>query len=144
MNDKCAAGAGRSMEVMAKLVREPLESIGELSLKIKDKPAVLSSTCTLFARTEAMGLLRKGVHKNDILAGACDGLVSRVVGLLGRVGVEEELVISGGIAKNIGVVQRVEEKLGVKARIAFEPQIVGALGAAVFAKEAIERAAKSG
>ena len=140
MNDKCAAGAGRSMEVMAKLVREPLEAIGELSLKIIDKPAPISSTCVLFARTEAMGLLRKGVHKNDILAGACDGLAARVCGLLGRVGLEEELVISGGIAKNIGVVRRVEDRLGMKAKIAFEPQIVGALGAALFAKAALERA----
>lgn len=143
MNDKCAAGAGRSMEVMAKVVREPLESIGKLSLQIMDKPATVSSTCVLFARTEARGLLRKGTHKNDILAGVCDGLVSRVLLLLGRVGVEPALVISGGIAKNVGVVQRVEEKLGVKAKISTEPQIVGALGAALFARDALERAKRT-
>ena len=143
MNDKCAAGAGRSMEVMAKLVREPLEEIGELSLKSYENPAAVSSTCVLFARSEVTGLLRKGYHKNDILAGACDALTSRILSLIGRVVLEEDLFISGGIAKNIGIVKRIEDKLGVKAIIPEEPQIVGALGAAIFAKETLLRTKKA-
>jgi predicted CoA-substrate-specific enzyme activase len=137
MNDKCAAGAGRSMEVMAQLVGVPLESIGKLSLETVDKPATITSTCVLFARSEVMELLRNGVHKNDILAGACQALTSRVLTLLSRSKAEEDLVISGGIAKNIGITSRVEEQLGLKAKIPQEPQIIGALGAAIFAKDTL-------
>ena len=143
MNDKCAAGAGRSMELMAKLVGEPLEAIGKLSLEIMHEQANISSTCVVFAKSEVLALLRRGVAKNDILAGACEALASRVCNLLRRVGVEPELGITGGIAKNVGVTTRVEKILGVKAKSVFEPQIVGALGAAVFAKEMLERTRKA-
>ncbi|MFH2012403.1 MAG: acyl-CoA dehydratase activase [Pseudomonadota bacterium] len=142
MNDKCAAGAGRSMEIMSELLDTPLAEMGALSLDIKDKLASLSSTCVVFARTEVLGYLHEGVHKNDILAGACEALADRVYTLLKRVGFEGDFVISGGIAKNIGVVKRIEEKVGLKANICFEPQIVGALGAAVFGREILEKKAK--
>jgi benzoyl-CoA reductase subunit A len=137
MNDKCAAGAGRSMEVMAKLVGVALESIGDLSFEIVDKAATITSTCVLFARSEVMELLRNGVHKNDILAGACDALASRVLSLMGRSEMEMDLVISGGIAKNRGITKRIEKRLAVEAKIPEEPQIIGALGAALFAKDAL-------
>lgn len=137
MNDKCAAGAGRSMEVMAKLVGLPLEDVGDLSFQIEKEAAPITSTCVLFARSEVLELSRNGVNKNDILAGACEALTSRVLSLMGRSKVEEELVISGGIAKNKGVAKRVEERLGLTAFIYEEPQIIGALGAAVFAKDAL-------
>ncbi len=139
MNDKCAAGAGRSMEVMAKLVGIPLESVGELSLKIVDKPSDITSTCVLFAHSEVVELLRRGVHKNDILAGACEALTNRVLSLMGRSQIETDLVISGGIAKNIGITKRIEEKLGFSVKIPEEPQIIGALGAAIFAKEILQK-----
>jgi benzoyl-CoA reductase subunit A len=139
MNDKCAAGAGRSIEVMARLVGVTLESVGDLSFQIDDEPAQITSTCVLFARSEVMELLRKGIHKNNILAGACDALSSRVISLMGRSKMEEDLVISGGIAKNIGVTKRIEERLGLEAKIPPEPQIIGAIGAALLAKEAILR-----
>lgn len=139
MNDKCAAGAGRSMEVVSRLLNVPLEEIGPLSLDIQEAPAPISSTCTVFAKSEMLALLRRGRHKNDILAGACQALVARVAALLARVGLAPELAVTGGIAKNIGVVTRLEERLGVKARICFEPQIVGALGAALFAQDALRR-----
>jgi benzoyl-CoA reductase subunit A len=135
MNDKCAAGAGRSMEVMAELLEIPLEDLGRRSLELVKGEVAISSTCVVFARSEVLGYLRQGIHKNDILAGVCEALASRVYTLLKRVGVEKEFVISGGIAKNIGVVKRLEEKIGLKASLAFEPQIVGALGAALFARE---------
>lgn len=139
MNDKCAAGAGRAMEVMAKLVGVPLESIGERSLDIVDKPASITSTCVLFARSEVMDLLRSGVHKNDILAGACEALTHRTLTLLSRTSLQRDLVISGGIAKNIGITKRAEKQLGLQAKICEEPQIIGALGAALFAKDTLQK-----
>jgi benzoyl-CoA reductase subunit A len=89
-----------------------------------------------------LGYLRKGVPKSDILAGACEALASRVMGLLKRINAQEDFVITGGIAKNIGVVTRVEKALGMKAKICFEPQIVGALGAAIFGRELLEKRSK--
>ncbi len=142
MNDKCAAGAGRSMEIMAGLVDVPLEDMGKLSLETVEGAVPVSSTCVVFARSDVLGYMRQGVSKNDVLAGACEALSSRVRGMLRRVGAEPDFVISGGIAKNVGVVERLEMKLGLKARICFEPQIVGALGAAVFARELFEKRAK--
>jgi bzd-type benzoyl-CoA reductase Q subunit len=137
MNDKCAAGAGRSMEVVAKLLDVRLQDIGRLSLTVVDQPATISSMCTVFAKSEILALLRKGTHKNDILAGSCQALVNRVSNLLTRVGMAETFVISGGIGKNMGVVRRIEEKMRVCAKICFEPQIMGALGAAIFARDAL-------
>jgi len=142
MNDKCAAGAGRSMEIMSELLETSLDELGDNSLDIKDKLAPLSSTCVVFARSEVLSYLHDGVHKNDIMAGACAALAHRVYPLLKRVGIKKEFVISGGIAKNIGVVKRVEEKVGLKANICFEPQIVGALGASIFAKERLAKQKK--
>jgi predicted CoA-substrate-specific enzyme activase len=139
MNDKCAAGAGRSMGIMAELVGVDLEDLGELSLQAKNGGVPISSTCVVFARSEVLGYLRKGVHKNEVLAGACEALSHRVRGLLKRVGIEKEFMISGGIAKNVGVVQRLERSVGLEAKICFEPQIVGALGAAIFGRELLER-----
>lgn len=138
MNDKCAAGAGRSMGIVAELVDVPLDSLGPLSLQAEDTVPI-SSVCVVFARSEILAYLREGVPKPTILAGACESLASRVRGLLKRVQIEPEFVISGGIAKNPGVVQRVEESLGLRAHIAEEPQIVGALGAALFARDRLQR-----
>jgi benzoyl-CoA reductase subunit A len=133
MNDKCAAGTGRSLEVMANLLQVRLEDIGPLSLAWTGEPLKISNTCVVFAKTEVLSLRRRGVPLNQILAGLCDGIAEQVKGLIRRLGLEEEWVISGGVSKNIGVVKRLEEKLGVKAQICFEPQIVGAVGAALFA-----------
>ena len=104
----------------------------------------ISSTCVLFARSEVLELLRDGYHKNDILAGACEALTSRVLTLLSRAKVHEDLAISGGIAKNIGITKRVEERLGLKAKISEEPQIIGAVGAALFAKDALLKQREGG
>ncbi|MBN2496802.1 MAG: hypothetical protein JXR96_19585 [Deltaproteobacteria bacterium] len=142
MNDKCAAGAGRSMGIMAELVNVELEDLGELSLQAEGDGVPISSTCVVFARSEVIAYLRSGVPKSDILAGACAALSARVLSLMRRVGVAPEFVVSGGIAKNKGVVQRLEEKLGLNAQICFEPQIVGALGAAIFGQELLEKRAR--
>lgn len=139
MNDKCAAGAGRSMEVMADLLQLPLDDLGQLSLEIVEAEVPISTTCVVFAKSEALSHLRRGKNKSDILAGVCEALATRVYSLMKRVGIESEFVISGGIAKNIGIVKRLTDKTGLTPRISFEPQIVGALGAALFAQEILER-----
>jgi predicted CoA-substrate-specific enzyme activase len=139
MNDKCAAGTGRSLEVMATLLQLRLEDIGRLSLEANGPASKISNTCVVFAKSEVLALARQGVPTAEILAGLCDGIADRVKGLLRSVGVVEDFVISGGISKNIGVVRRLEEKLGVRSHISFEPQIVGALGAALFARDFLER-----
>jgi predicted CoA-substrate-specific enzyme activase len=139
MNDKCAAGAGRSMGIMSELVDVPLEAIGPLSLEAPDGGVPISSTCVVFARHEVLAYLRRGVPKSAVLAGACNALAHRVHAMLRRVGVEEEFVISGGIARNVGVVRRLEEKLKVTARISEHPQLVGALGAALFARDLAQK-----
>lgn len=144
MNDKCAAGAGRSMGIMSELLDVSLEDLGGLSLQTVNGAVPISSTCVVFARSEVLGYLRQGVPKNDVLAGACEALASRVLGLLKRVGIEKDFIISGGIAKNVGVAKRLEEMLGLEAHICFEPQIVGALGAAIFARDLLEKRVKKG
>jgi benzoyl-CoA reductase subunit A len=143
MNDKCAAGAGRSMEIMGKILDVPLEKIGELAVKINNNPVSISSKCTVFAKSEVISLARNNIDKKRILAGICDALADRVHSLLNRVGIEEDFVISGGIAKNKGVIKSLEKKIGIKPNICFEPQIVGALGAALFANEIISKSIES-
>jgi benzoyl-CoA reductase subunit A len=144
MNDKCAAGTGRSMEVMADLLNIQLEDIGPTSLDIKedfDIP-VISTICVIFAKSEVLSLVRKGVPVENVLAGLCEATAKRVKTQINVVGPEDEFVITGGIAKNIGVVKRVEELVGMEAKICFEPQIVGALGAAVFAADRYKKQMK--
>jgi activator of 2-hydroxyglutaryl-CoA dehydratase len=127
------------MEIMARLANVALEELGALSLQASDGGLPISSTCVVFARSEVLAYLRGGAAKSDVLAGACAALCDRVQALLKRVGLEADFVVSGGIAKNIGVVKRLEQRLGFKANICFEPQIVGALGAAIFARELLEK-----
>ena len=134
MNDKCAAGTGRFLEVMAAQLKIPLQDIGSLSMKAEENTKI-SNICTVFARSEVARHLRRGTSKSDILGGLHAATADRAFGLLKRVGLEADFVISGGIAKNIGVVKRVEARVGLPAFISEDPQIIGALGAAIFARE---------
>jgi predicted CoA-substrate-specific enzyme activase len=135
LNEKCAAGTGRYLERVAATLEIPLDRIGPLSLQTVEGPVSIRNSCAVFAQNDILVSLREGKHPNDILAGAHEAISSRIQDLLAKVGVAEVLTISGGIAKNVGVVKRLEEKLGVKAFLPPEPQIVGALGAAIFAGE---------
>lgn len=140
MNDKCAAGTGRGLEVFADLLGVPITEIGELSLQIDEEPPPVSSTCVIFAKSEASGLLREGWPKEKVLAAFCSALAHRVVTLLERIGVEPEFGITGGIAKNVGVVSRIERELGLEALTPnFDTQIAGALGAALFGQALVEK-----
>ncbi len=136
MNDKCAAGTGRGMEVFADLMQVPIEEIGPLSLRVKSDPPPVSSTCVVFAKSEALGLLRQGWKKEQVIAAYCRAMSHRIYMLLARLGFEKEFAITGGIAKNIGVVSRLEKELGTAAlKPKFDPQIAGAVGAALLAAE---------
>jgi predicted CoA-substrate-specific enzyme activase len=136
MNDKCAAGTGRFLELMADVLQIPLEEIGPLSLEAKGEVRI-SSTCAVFAKSEVAGLVREGRERREILAGLHEAIAARVFSLLRKVGVEPDFVIAGGIGKNTGVVRRLEAKAGVPALVPPEPQIVGALGAALFAADRV-------
>jgi len=147
MNDKCAAGTGRGMEVFADLLKIPIEQIGEISLKVNEEPPPVSCTCVAFAKTEALGLLRKGWSKEKVLAAYTRAMAIRMANLINRVGLQKELVITGGQSKNIGVVSRIETALGVKClpipdwrENGLDPMVAGALGAALFAKALYEKA----
>jgi bzd-type benzoyl-CoA reductase Q subunit len=139
MNDKCAAGTGRAMEVMAALLQVRLADIGPLSITYDGIPTKISNTCVLFAKSEVLSLMRQGHEVQEILAALCDGIAERIKSLIRRVGLEEDFIISGGIAKNIGIVKRLESKLGVEAHICEEPQIVGAVGAALLARDILHK-----
>jgi len=135
MNDKCAAGTGRYLERVAATLNLRLDEIGSMSLHPIGESVPVTSTCVVFAEGDILRLIREGKHVDNILAGTMEAIVERVIALLERVGVDRDLCISGGVAKNIGVVRRLEQRLGLKAFIADEPQIVGALGAALFASD---------
>ena len=140
MNDKCAAGTGRGLEVFAELLGVPIEEMGEISLQVEEEPRPVSATCVVFARSEALGLLKQGWSKAEVAAAYCAAMAQRIHSLLTRLGVQRELAITGGIAKNRGVVRRLEARLGFKAMnppesIPYDPQIVGALGASLLAAD---------
>ncbi len=150
MNDKCAAGTGRGMEVFADLLKIPIEQIGEISLRVDEEPPPVSCTCVAFAKTEAVGLLRKGWSKEMVLAAYTRAMAIRMANLINRVGLERELVITGGQSKNIGIVSRIENVLGVKClqmpnwqNYGLDPMVAGAFGAALFAKALYEKTQKT-
>jgi bzd-type benzoyl-CoA reductase Q subunit len=143
MNDKCAAGTGRGMEVFADLLGVSINDVGDLSLQVAEEPEPVSSTCVVFAKSEATGLLRMGWPKEKVLAAYCSAMAHRVAGLLERIGVEPDFGITGGIAKNKGVVQRLEQEIGIKSlQSRWDTQIAGAIGAALFAEALIKKGQK--
>ena len=145
MNDKCAAGTGRGMEVFADLLSVSIEDVGELSLDVEEEPPPVSSTCVVFAKSEATSLLREGWSKKRVLAAYCSAMAHRVVTLLERIGVEKDFAITGGIAKNDGVIKRLEKELNlVSLNSKHDSQIAGALGAALFGKTLVEKQRKKG
>lgn len=138
MNDRCAAGTGRFLEHMAHVLGVPIEDLGRLAL-ISKKPANITSTCTVFAETEVISLLAQGWKKEDIIAGLHESIVKRLISMAKQVGVEEEVMFCGGVAKNVGVRKALETVLGTKVYVPDEPQIVGAIGAALLAQKEMPR-----
>jgi len=133
MNDKCAAGTGRGMEVFADLLSVPIGDVGERSFQVDKEPIAVSSTCVVYAKSEATGLLRKGLSTNEVLAAYCSAMADRIYSLLARVGVEPEFAITGGMAKNRGVIDRLMKKIGLEPmKTKWDTQLAGAAGAALF------------
>jgi len=140
MNDKCAAGTGRFLEVTAEGLGVKLEDMGRLALEAKNRVEI-SSTCTVFAAQEVVAKLSEGVALPDIIAGLHDAIAARIYGMVGRLKIEREVVLTGGGAKNIGLVKALEAKLGYSVLVPPEPLLTGAIGAALLGKDIVEEAA---
>jgi len=139
MNDKCAAGTGRFLEIMANALEMDIEELGPLSLKSK-KPALITSQCSVFAESEVISLVAEGKNVIDIVAGIHQSIASRIISLINRVGLEQDLTMTGGVAKNIGVRKALEGKLGVEIKqLPVDPQLMGAMGAALIAMDELKK-----
>ncbi len=134
MNDKCAAGTGRFLEVMARALEVDLDEFGPLSLE-SNRPSKISSICTVFAESEVISLISKGERRKDIIAGIHESVASRVSALAHRVGIIPPVMMTGGVAKNVGVVAALEKKLGLPIEVFPAAQVNGAIGAALLARE---------
>ena len=143
MNDKCAAGTGRFLEVTATALGIKLEDMGGISLKAARKVQI-SSLCTIFAQQEVVALTSRGEKLENILAGLHDALAGRIAALARRLGIEPDVVLTGGVAKNIGMVRAMKESLACEILVPEEPLITGALGAAVLANEVYTKAVAGG
>ena len=141
MNDKCAAGTGRFLDVMARVLEVKVEELGALGAQ-STKNLAISSTCTVFAESEVISQLAQGSDKRDIINGIHHSVASRVAGLAHRVGAKELVVMTGGVAQNTGVVKALEEELGRTIHTSPLTQYNGALGAALFAYDRYKRAHK--
>jgi len=134
MNDKCAAGTGRFLEVMADALDVRLEEMGRLSLTAKNRVEI-SNTCTVFAEREVIDRLADGVPLEDLVAGLHEALASRIYEMASRLKLEREVTVTGGGAKNIGLVKALENKLGYQVLVPPEPLLTGAIGAALLGKD---------
>jgi benzoyl-CoA reductase subunit A len=133
MNDKCAAGTGRGMEVLADLLGVPVIEVGDRSFDVKEEPRAVSNTCVVYAKSEATGLLRKGWTTEKVLAAYCRAMAERIYSLVERLGVEPAFAVTGGMAKNRGVIERLMPMIGLEAaKTEWDTQIAGAVGAALF------------
>ena len=137
MNDKCAAGTERFLEMIARSLEVSLDELGAIALESKEKIEI-TSMCSVFAESEVISLIAQNKEKADIANGVCGAIANKAFGLLRRVGLEPDFMMTGGVAKNPGVVRAVEEKIGSKLYICEEPEIVGATGAALYALEQME------
>ncbi|HCP60790.1 MAG TPA: 2-hydroxyglutaryl-CoA dehydratase [Dehalococcoidia bacterium] len=143
MNDKCAAGTGRYLEVIAEALGVALDEIGRRSLEAEREVAI-SSTCTVFAEQEVVSRLAEGIPVEDLLAGIHKAIATRVYGMVNRLKIEREVAITGGGAKNIGLVKALEAKLGFQVLVPPEPLLTGAIGAALLGRDIVEEAVQSG
>ncbi len=139
MNDKCATGTGRGIEIFADMVSVPITEIGQMSLEVDEDPEPVSHTCITYGNSMALQMMRRA-PKNKVLASHHYAVAWRAYILVQRLGLEEGLAITGGIAKNIGITSRIERELGIKAMPAkADPQLAGAIGAAIIATEMVTK-----
>ena len=143
MNDKCAAGTGRFLEVMAGVLGIEISEMGSISLLGKD-PCQISSTCTVFAESEVVSLRAEGRSREDLLAGIHRAMIYRVAIMGKSVGFKKDVVFTGGVGKNMGMKKALEEEIGLEVLIPPDPQVVGALGAALLARAELSKIGKTG
>jgi predicted CoA-substrate-specific enzyme activase len=134
MNDKCAAGTGRFLEVMAHALEVDLADFGSQALAASNR-AKISSTCTVFAESEVVTHLAAGTPRPDIIAGIHEAIAARVTTMLGRIPVHDDIALTGGVARNPGVARMLEEKLGHPVIVHEQAQLAGAIGAALIAQK---------
>lgn len=138
MNDKCAAGTGRFFEIIAEGLGVKLEELGKLSL-IAKKVAKVSNTCTVFAYQEVVSRLANGESVEDLIAGIHEAVAVRIFGMVSKLKIEQDLAVTGGGAKNIGLIKALEKKFGCSILVPPEPLLTGAIGAALLGKSIAEK-----
>lgn len=136
MNDRCAAGTGKFLEIMARTLGFDIEEFGSEALKA-EKDLNISSMCTVFAESEVTSLIAKGADRRSIARGLHTSVLRRAVGMIDRVSTDGNIVFTGGVAKNTCLCHLLSEKLGREVKVPHDPQMIGALGAALLAKERI-------
>lgn len=134
MNDKCAAGTGRFLEVMARALEVDLERFGEFSLRAA-QPSKISSLCTVFAESEVISLIAGGEGRENIIAGIHEAIASRVMAMAGRLKLSPPVMMTGGVSRNEGVVRALEKKAGRRVEVLPKAQVTGAIGAAVIGQK---------
>jgi (R)-2-hydroxyacyl-CoA dehydratese activating ATPase len=134
--EKCAGGSGRFLDIIANVLQVELKDIGEIAMR-SAHPVVFTTGCAVFGESEAISRVAEGIPKEDILAGVLQALAERIAAFADRIGLEEPCAVCGGGALNAGLVQKIEEKLGVRLQVPPQPQIINALGAAVIAEEQV-------
>ena len=132
MNDKCASGAGIFLETVAEMMQIPISEMGPFSLN-SSKEIVLTTTCAVFAESEIVAEVHRGSAKEDIIAGVHDSIAVKIATVTNRVGIAADLIFTGGVALNTGMVRALEKQLELDIQVPKDPKIVGALGAAILA-----------
>ena len=134
INEKCAAGAGSFIEAMARALEVPLEEMGPMALK-STKNIPMNAQCAVFAESEVVSLIHARTSKEDISKAVHDAMAARVISMTRRVGIEKDVVLVGGVGNNVGFVKSLEDGLGVEVFVPENPEFVGAIGAALIARE---------
>ena len=137
INERCAAGAGTFVEAMSRALELKLEDIGPLSLKA-ERAVPMNAQCTIFAESEVVTLIHEKTSKADIAAAIHDAIADRIASMTRRLGIQKDVVLVGGVAKNVGFISSLEKTLGVNLLVPEEPEFVGALGAALLPQKGIE------
>lgn len=143
MNDKCAAGTGRFLEIIAEALGVPLDRLGELSLAA-ERPAVIGNMCTVFAEQEVISQLAGGEPVPNLLAGIHQAVAGRIFSLVSKLKIKPDIAVTGGGAKNVGLVRALEARFGCPVLVPAEPLLTGALGAALLGRDLYENALKTG
>jgi predicted CoA-substrate-specific enzyme activase len=133
MNDKCAAGTGRFIEVMARALHVELDAFGPMSLQANN-PAAITSLCTVFAESEVISLISLGESRENIIAGIHESIAARIIAMMGRIGWRPPVMMTGGVARNIGLVQSLQNRLASPVQVSKYAQATGAIGAALLAR----------